>query len=791
VSLHQAEIGGKTMTASIRLPTGLACLIAFCLLTGVLSAAQFAGGTGAPNDPYQIATAEQLISIGSDPNLLDKHFVLLNDIDLDPNLPGGQVFTRPLIAPDRPSLPSPGGTGGGRTKDAPRRASRFSAGRSRERSSVGANSAGASGGVRILSGSGMRVYAAASLRANRGFTGSLDGRGHCIRKMTFQKGQGPAGLFGYISKGALVSDLGIEDVNVPDGAAEAGALAVSNEGRLLRCHAQGHVSSPSSTGLLVGTNKGEIIECWADGAVSGGQVGGLVGLNSGAIINSHAACSVLPHDPASWTERYGGGLVGWNEGAIINCYATGTVCAQSGGYLGGLVGKSYGGTIAQSYATGDVSTGDTYGTTYDRLGSSRKGAYGLGGLVGEAYADISDCYATGNVSGGKNSHGLGGLVGTANGHIVNSYSTGRVCADANSTGLGGLVGLVLYEDCEIRNCFWDVETSGLWESAGGTGLTTALMQDMRVFLNAGWDWAGERANCTADLWYIPEGGGYPALTVLSPAFLRRELSGTGTPEDPYLLASAEDLGAVNHYDVTACYKLVANIDLEGMVWKQAPIRYFSGTLDGAGMVVRGLEIQGDNGLGLFRGLSEHASVVNLGIRDADITGETCLGALAGFNSGSITACYANGVVSGTGMVGCLTGANSGSITDSYATGVAGLYNTLWGLGGLAGRNCGVIRHCYAAAILSWLRNDPSTPPGGLTTQGICVRPEEVSPIDASFFLLDARQGAPDNGFGVALTGAQMKQQASFTNWDFENIWTICEGQGYPRLRWEPMSCEQE
>jgi hypothetical protein len=57
----------------------------------------FAGGTGEPNDPYQIATAEQLTSIGSDPNLLSKHFVLVADIDLDPNLPGGKVFDRAVI----------------------------------------------------------------------------------------------------------------------------------------------------------------------------------------------------------------------------------------------------------------------------------------------------------------------------------------------------------------------------------------------------------------------------------------------------------------------------------------------------------------------------------------------------------------------------------------------------------------------------------------------------------------------------------------------------------------------
>ena len=67
---------------------------------GVAMAVPFAGGTGEPNDPYQIATVQQLIGIGQDPNLLSRHFVLVADIDLDPNLPGGRVFDDALIAPD-------------------------------------------------------------------------------------------------------------------------------------------------------------------------------------------------------------------------------------------------------------------------------------------------------------------------------------------------------------------------------------------------------------------------------------------------------------------------------------------------------------------------------------------------------------------------------------------------------------------------------------------------------------------------------------------------------------------
>jgi len=61
-----------------------------CLL--VLPAhAKYSGGTGEPNDPYQIATAADLIALGETPADYDKHFILTADIDLDPSLPGRYV----------------------------------------------------------------------------------------------------------------------------------------------------------------------------------------------------------------------------------------------------------------------------------------------------------------------------------------------------------------------------------------------------------------------------------------------------------------------------------------------------------------------------------------------------------------------------------------------------------------------------------------------------------------------------------------------------------------------------
>jgi len=39
----------------------------------------------------------------------------------------------------------------------------------------------------------------------------------------------------------------------------------------------------------------------------------------------------------------------------------------------------------------------------------------------------------------------------------------------------------------VSNCLWDRETSGQTRSDGGTGKTTAEMQDIATFSGAGWN----------------------------------------------------------------------------------------------------------------------------------------------------------------------------------------------------------------------------------------------------------------------------------------------------------------
>ena len=186
-----------------------------------------------------------------------------------------------------------------------------------------------------------------------------------------------------------------------------------------------------------------------------------------------------------------GGLVGDNLGNITASYSTGTVTGYN--FVGGLVGYNNYGDVSTSYSTCAAS-------------AVSSGNQAVGGLVGVSAGSITTSYSSGDVSGQRSVGGLGGWNYQSN--ITNSYSTGTVSGDQN---IGGLVGKRDQDGGIVADCFWDVETSGQSSSAGGTGLTTVEMQTASTFLEAGWDFVGETANGTEDIWWINEGQDYPRL----------------------------------------------------------------------------------------------------------------------------------------------------------------------------------------------------------------------------------------------------------------------------------------
>ena len=435
----------------------------------LVHAGNFAGGTGKPNDPYRIATAEQLASVTmSWPN---NHFLLINDLDLDPNLPSGRVFDGAVIA------------------------------------------------------SGAAPY-------RDPFAGNFDGGGHTIRNLVI-RAKSPssripawAGLFGGIDRGAVVRNLKIEAADVQALDRRAGILAGENAGRIINCQVSGRVSSNGSmaavsldeSGGLVGRNTGNISDCRADTDwVQGdGCAGGLVGTNfpEGSIVSCRAVCQDV------CARRFaGGGLVGTNSGCVIGSAALGGILApDSSQAQGGLAGGNFG-TILNCYAGSDMAAGARCSL--------------LGGLVGENQGTIINCSAGGNISTQDRCALVGGLVGWnlfSQARVVNSYAVGKISSGTNNSDVGGLVGG--NSDGDVKMSFWDRETSGMAESAGGEGLTTAQMQQATTFLEAGWDFVDERSNGVTDAWRMPEGGGYPVLTLDFDGDNPRTVGGRGDRRRP-------------------------------------------------------------------------------------------------------------------------------------------------------------------------------------------------------------------------------------------------------------------
>ena len=260
----------------------------------------FAGGTGEPNNPYQIATAEHLLSIGSDPNLLNKNFILINDIDLDPNLSGGQIFDNSLIAFD--------------------------------------------------------ISDANYFQGTR-FSGCFDGNDYKIKNLVINAiGKDWIGLFGII-EGGEVKNLVIEDFYITGESDVGGLCGICENTTISSCHTIGRIESQDAAGGLIGLcMESDITDCSTNCNITGrNDLGGLIGICD--MSNVNRSCSF-----GSVDGQYDiGGLIGWSSYLcnVFNCYSDSSVDGRK--YVGGFIGYNYEGYIEVCYSTGHITFSESYG----------------------------------------------------------------------------------------------------------------------------------------------------------------------------------------------------------------------------------------------------------------------------------------------------------------------------------------------------------------------------------------------------------------------------------------------
>jgi hypothetical protein len=335
----------------------------------------FSEGVGEPNKPYKIVTSEQLISIGDFSELSDKHFVLSNNINLDPNQFGGQVFEKAVI-------PTFSGTFDGNNHIL---SNLMIKGKSQ------LLPLGMFGVLEVGATVTNLTIADVNITGYGDYFGGLVGKNY-------------GNLASCYVTGSIVG-IEIEDC--------VGGLVGHNSGNITASYSNCMISTPYSGCRLNG-----------DGyePLPGGS-GGLVGNNNNGTITTSQSTSIVSGS------EYIGGLVGKNVGIIIKCYSTST--ASGSCIIGGLVGSNNGGTISKSYSTATVigdgpDIGGLVGEnkhsniTSSYSTGSVSGSWFVGGLVGTNYnSSIHYSYSTSTVNGISD---LGGLVGyNYNGDIAASF----------------------------------------------------------------------------------------------------------------------------------------------------------------------------------------------------------------------------------------------------------------------------------------------------------------------------------------------------------------------------------
>ena len=351
----------------------------------------YGGGNGTEGDPYQIWTAEHMNEIGLHEEDWDKHFVLMDDIDL--NQYTGEQFN--LIG---------------------------------------------------------RFYAWSDPR-NEPFVGVFEGNSHKITNFTYETSDANGvGLFSHmrtifdevtwlpVAVGE-VHNLGLENVyiNTPNSNHVAALCGVfQGRGYIYNCFATGSVSAAGGdyVGGLIGDHEGPWIQdSYFRGDVTGADyVGGLMSFSEGEVTRCFSTGSV------DGISRVGGLAGDYDEDNMQMSFSSSNVHGVTWvGGLAGFVGDE--GSILDCYATGDV-TGVEY------VG----GFAGFTDKYGEddECAEITRSYATGKVTGSIKTNGF---VGYNRGKITDSYwdiETSGIEEPGSGTGLPTLQ---LHQQSTFTN--WD------------------------------------------------------------------------------------------------------------------------------------------------------------------------------------------------------------------------------------------------------------------------------------------------------------------------------------------------
>ena len=651
--------------------------------------------------------------------------------------------------------------------------------------------------------------------------GGLVGSGGTIANCTSSgtvMGDGEVG--GLVGSGATITDC--SSSAVVDGNGSVGGL-VGSGGTITNCYSLGSVTGVTAVGGLAGEG-GTIINCYTMANVSGTDtIGGLVGDNNGAVSNCYAMAGVSGHDHV-------GGLVGMNGGGVItHCYSTSSVTGTMG--IGGLVGLNDGGLVHASFwdtqTSGQPSSdGGTGKTTAEMQMASTFVGWGSDPVwtidEGVDYPRLSWENMPGETITTPSAYEF--LKGNG---IQNDPYLIYTAEEFNA------IGLFAYEWGKHFKLMADINLSGYT----GTDYNIIGRNEIHPFTGV-FDGNGNKIvnftytsinadniglfGCVAD-----PNAQIKDVVLTNPRVDARAARHVGT-----LVGSLSDAIVINCYAEGG--SMSGWIDVGGLVGRNYGSTIidcnYSGNVSGY-MRVGGL-------VGVDGGAFYSDSLIENCHASASVEAELYVGGLVGDNNGAVSNCYSRGSVIGNRSVGGLLGNNGGTIKNCYASGaVTATGDSLFGpgAGGLVGVNtAGTIRNCYSVGSVMGVenvgglvgKNSPGWPGeygiiidcyslgsvtgqtdvGGLvgangshcvisncysagsvagtTYVGGLVGLNDSGRVYRNCFWDTQTSGQPSSQGGAGKTTAELQMASTFVAWGCGPVWTINEGNDYPRLWWE-------
>ena len=338
------------------------------------------------------------------------------------------------------------------------------------------------------------------------FRGVFDGNGHTIEKMIIRENHVDAGLFGH-TRGAVIKNLRVVDATIQIGCDIGIIVGQAYNTSIINCTVQNSTisrehTSGSYVGGLVGgfyvaddyTDTVYVKDCVSEVrfmdperfTIAGGIVGRCIPFGTG--------CAVIENcenrgDVAG--DEFVGGIVGSADNlpmVIKDCRNYGIVTSSR--YAGGIVGCFCDGTITGCLNQSEVLGGTAgVGGIAGAAGLAKmenctnrggvSGGYAVGGIVGYCKSvndvfslDVFDCVNEGSVTyffSGLNTYDnayVGGIIGLWGSNIIGCVNKGDIMASVKNEGyVGGIVG----------NCI-----SGIVANCYNRGNVTAVIDESAI-----------------------------------------------------------------------------------------------------------------------------------------------------------------------------------------------------------------------------------------------------------------------------------------------------------------------